>query len=196
MADAPAPPSPVRRFFFDYGFFLDAFTSFDCLIELLLKQQLRLTNEEASITFCSVGFGAKFAVLCALLSRDPSDKLKMNLLRAANRAADRNGFVHGFLIPSAQYTKFTHVRREVRTGYGVPIKHMTAETMNAHAKAFYDAVNGLLSVCGLTHDDVLSYQKWIAENAPKSAIPANSRPRQSSSKRAKPNRRGRAPDHE
>jgi hypothetical protein len=162
--------SPLRRFYFEYGFLLDAFTGFDALIEVLLKQQLRLTDEETSITFSSVGFGAKLHILCSLLARNPQNGDKVILLNRANDAAGRNGFAHGFIIPDEQLRNFTLVRREVKNRYKLTERMMTHEIMQSHAKAFYDLVLQLYFAFGVTENDVLSYQKSLVENAPKPEV--------------------------
>lgn len=165
MANSPLPPSPLRSFYFDYGFFLDAYTAFETLLELLLKTELRLTNEETSITFSGVGFGLKAAILRSLLARNPVNAEKIRMIEEANKAAARNSFAHGFLVPNDGWTKFTLVRREVKEKYAATVKPMTPDTMEAHAKAFYDRVNELLSHCGLKHEDVSNYQKWVLTDA-------------------------------
>jgi hypothetical protein len=109
--------SPLRRFYFEYGYFLEAYTAFETLIEILLGRELRLTNEETSITFASIGFGAKFSVLSALLARSRENEQKLRLLKEANKRAARNGFAHSFIIANKENQEFSLIRREVTNGY-------------------------------------------------------------------------------
>src|SRR5580704_8744027 len=112
--------SALRRFFFEYGYFLEAYTSsFETLIEILLGRELRLTNEETSITFASIGFAAKFSVLSALLARNGENKQKLRLLTEAREIAARNTFVHSFVIPNEENQEFSLIRREVTNCYKV-----------------------------------------------------------------------------
>jgi hypothetical protein len=157
---SPFGLSPFSHFFMEYGQFLGAWSSFEVLVEVALMRELRLTIEEACITFASIGSGARFNVLYSLLSQH-GETHKVAIISEAVDLAERNGFAHGFISVSEDSTEFTLVRRDVKRSLTVRPKKMTPLQMQRHAHIFYGKFEEAMKVFGITDTDLIEYQRGV-----------------------------------
>jgi hypothetical protein len=145
----------------EYGQFLGAWSSFEVLVEVALMRELRLSIEEACITFASVGSGARFNILYSLLSRRPEEAPKAAIISEAVDLAERNGFAHGFISVSEDSTQFTLVRRDVKKSLTVRPKAMTPLQMQRHAHIFYGKFEEAMNAFGITDADLIQYHRGV-----------------------------------
>ena len=158
---SPFGLQPFNHFFMEYGTFLGAWSSFEVLVEVALMRELRLSVEEACITFASVGSGARFNILYSLLSRRPEEAQKATIISEAVDLAERNGFAHGFLSVSEDGEEFTLVRRDVKKTLTVRPKNMTPLQMQRHAHVFYGKFEEAQKAFGITDADLIQYQRGV-----------------------------------
>ena len=70
-----------------YGLLLAAWSEFELLLELLIKRELNLDDEETSIVCGSLPPGTKMQILKSLVSRDPGRTAGIALLTKTQEAA-------------------------------------------------------------------------------------------------------------
>ena len=174
----PTSLSPFNHFFMEYGKLLGAWGAFEVVIEVALMRELRLTPEEACITFASVGSGARFNILYALFNRRPSDKSKISLITEAVELAERNGLVHGFISANHSSDVFTFVRRDVKRELIVKPKIMTALQAQRHLHIFSNKVQEVQDRLAISDEDLIRYQRFVESLAkiPQAPPPAKVRP--------------------
>jgi hypothetical protein len=158
---SPFGLQPFHHFFMEYGTFLGSWSSFEVLIEVALMRELRLSLDEACITFASVGSGARFNILYSLLSRRPQEAHKVAIISEAVDIAERNGFAHGFISVSPDGTNFTLVRRDIKKTLTVRPKTMTALQMQRHGHMFYGKFEEAQRAFGITDYDLIQYQRGV-----------------------------------
>jgi hypothetical protein len=144
----------------EYGQFLGAWSSFEVLVEIALMRELRLTIEEACITFASIGSGARFNILYSLLSQRGQTH-KVAIISEAVELAERNGFAHGFISVSEDSTEFTLVRRDIKKSLTVRPKKMTPLQMQRHAHIFYVKFEEAMKIFGITDANLIEYQRGV-----------------------------------
>jgi hypothetical protein len=75
-------------------------------------RRLNLSPLDASVTMAGLGFGAKINILYSLFTSDPSYEEKLKKLREAIDFAERNSFVHRFVV--LRGGRIVFVRREIK----------------------------------------------------------------------------------
>lgn len=180
--DTPFGITAYHSFFMQYGQFLAAWNSFEVLIEIALKRELKMDTKTTCIVFSSIGFAAKSHILGALLNQAGGGSAKYKLIQAAITHAERNGFAHGFISVSPNSKLFTMVRREVKGQLSVKPKEFTSLTMQKHLYVFGNMMVEAQDAFNITDNDLIKYQREVellakappAQGSPHPAIKTNS----------------------
>ncbi len=165
----------------EYGKFLGAWSSFDVMVEVALMRQLRLTPREACTVFASIGFGAKFHILGALITSTDSGAKKYAIIQDAVKLAERNGFAHGFISVNPDGDQFTMVRREVKGALEVKPKVFTPLTMLRHEHLFLGKFEEAQTAFSISDEDLILYQREVESYAKPPQSPSSSRPQSATS---------------
>jgi len=168
--------SPFNQFLLVYGIFLASWHSFEVMVEVLIRRELRLSVEETCIVTAGLGFGAKFAILRGLLNRTDAGRVGTTLIAQAQQIAERNSFAHSFLSVDATKQHFTQTRREVKDTLTVRLKRYSVETMEKQKDDFFAKFAEAQKHFGITDADLDAYTREIesfakAPEAPASPLP-------------------------
>jgi hypothetical protein len=152
----------MRGFFFRYGAFLQIWQTFELMIEIAIMRQLRLSEEETSILCSGLNYSTKASILVALLKRDPTKAQAMQAVRKAQQHAERNDFVHAFLVHAGELGDMKLVRRTVKNGnYDVDLRPVTDTGMKQHVDQFTNAFLEALQGLGIAEEDIDAYSTAI-----------------------------------
>lgn len=145
-----------------YGTFFAHWSAYEILIEILIKRQLGVTYEKASILSASLGFGAKANILYSLLNDAGGHEEGIRLLKTAQNIAKRNTFSHGFLFCDLNERRFHLISREVKDKYKVKKKSMSFDEMEHHASQFGEAFTAVKAHFKVKLSEIDNYALLIA----------------------------------
>ena len=91
-------------------------------MEMVIKDRLQLTTEQASMVCGPLGGGAKFNLLKSLLAGDNPELV--DAVKSFQEVIGRNALVHGFITFEKPDEMWSVVSREVRDKLAVKVKSL------------------------------------------------------------------------
>ncbi len=146
-----------------YGSFFAIWNSFEIVVEILIRRQLRTSYQQTSIICASLGFGAKINILCSLLHDKRGNEKGIKLLRDAQNIAARNSFAHGFIIDNQHTGRFDLIKRDVKDRYKISKKSLSSIAMGYHTISFSEAFSAVTEHFNVSHDQIDRYAHSIAK---------------------------------
>ncbi|MGN6150748.1 MAG: hypothetical protein ACTHOH_01910 [Lysobacteraceae bacterium] len=139
------------------GAFMIAWSSFETVIEVAIKNQLGVNDQVGEITTSSLGFMSKSSILTSLLQlSNPKHEEAIKLLNQIVGDAKRNAIVHGRVFMDTD-GKITFIKSNVSSSYRAKKATFTPEELNNHALKLSSDAAAFQSLLGISESDLANF---------------------------------------
>ena len=135
------------------GNFLAMWNNTELIIEMVIKRELGLTLEQASVICSPLGGGAKTELLIGLFAERADLQPFVAAVRELQQHVSRNWLVHGFITFDDKNGPWDIVHREVKNGLKVKRKRL----VDWYNDDFLPAFNRMVETSGFNDQDVHDY---------------------------------------
>ncbi|WP_293700970.1 MULTISPECIES: hypothetical protein [unclassified Sphingopyxis] len=144
------------------GTVLAFWNNVELVMEMVIKQELGLTTEQACIVCGALGGGAKLAMLSSLVAEKGHRQSFVQAIRDFQGMVGRNALAHGFMTIHGPSGDYEIVSRDVKNKLSVRRRRL----VDYYTDDFVPAYEKAITESGFSENEMYDYGREIAALAP------------------------------